>query len=64
MPWTPKQMRVIHAREHGWKPSPGGPFADVSPEKAHEMAQEGTRAPVKKRTARDAFNALKGRKRK
>jgi hypothetical protein len=64
MPWTPKQMRVIHAREHGWEPPAGGPFANVSPAKAHEMAGEGLRAPVKKKTARDAHNALKARMKK
>jgi hypothetical protein len=58
MPWTENQMRVIRARAHGWKPRPGGPFENVSEEKAREMSHEGV-----KRTARDAHNALKARKR-
>lgn len=43
MPWSPKQMKALRARAHGWHPSAGGPFANVSEEKAAEMSKEGVK---------------------
>lgn len=50
MPWSPKQMKAIRARAHGWKPKGGGPFESVSEEKAEEMSKEGVKKsfPMKK----------------
>ena len=41
MPWTPAQMHAIQARAHGWTGK--GAFSNVTPQKAREMASEGTK---------------------
>lgn len=56
MPWTPKQMKVIRARAHGWKK--GEAFKGVSVGKAKEMETEGLRPPVKGKRKKRA--SLKG----
>lgn len=64
MPFTPKQMKAIRARAHGWDPGGDAPFANVSVEKAKQMQSEGIRPPKRKRkhTAREAAEALAGRR--
>ena len=54
MPWSPKQLKAIRAKKHGWNP-PGGdePFANVSKGKLSKMEHEGIKTekaehPVKK----------------
>jgi hypothetical protein len=59
MPWTPKQMKVIRAKAHGWNPPGSEPFEGVSKRKLKKMQREGTKRP----TARDAAMALKDRRR-
>lgn len=45
MPWSPKQMKAIRAKKHGWNP-PGDkePFAKVGKGKLAEMEKEGTKS--------------------
>lgn len=39
MPWSPKQMKSIRARAHGWKGK--GAFKNISKKKGEEMEEEG-----------------------
>jgi hypothetical protein len=45
MPWSPKQMKSIRARAHGWKGK--GAFQNISKKKGQEMEEEGTKPDAK-----------------
>jgi len=47
MPWTPKQMKAIRAKKHGWDPKGKQPFEGASKGKLAEMEKEGVK-PAKK----------------
>lgn len=48
MPWSPKQMKAIRAKKHGWNPKGDDePFAKVGKKKLGEMEEEGVK-PAKK----------------
>jgi hypothetical protein len=56
MPWSKKQMKAIRARAHGWKPSAGGPFEDVSEDKAREMMAEGVKGEGRKKAIKSMLH--------
>jgi len=64
MPWTPKQMKVIRAKKHGWNPPGEEPFEGVSEDKLGEMEKEPMRPPIKSKgmKAKHAAMALGKRK--
>jgi len=43
MPWSPKQMKAIRAKKHGWDPKGKQPFEGVSKAKLGEMEKEGVK---------------------
>lgn len=54
MPWSPKQMKSIRARAHGWKGK--GAFGNISKKKGKEMEKEGEDGKI---SAKDQAKALR-----
>jgi hypothetical protein len=43
MPFSPKQMKAIRAKKHGWDPEGKQPFEGVSKKKLGDMEKEGVK---------------------